>query len=134
MAFAAWHVPVRLATGAFILDAGLKKRQADAETAKQLHGFASTAYPQVGVAAATVRDVARMQSAADSVGSRLLTFTIEAEVAFGAPGDIERFTTEVADLVAGAVARFDRPGGRRYRVVVGGHPAPRDDPDQGGTT
>jgi len=88
----------------------------------------------VGVAAATVRDVARMQSAADSVGSRLLTFTIEAEVAFGAPGDIERFTTEVADLVAGAVARFDRPGGRRYRVVVGGHPAPRDDPDEGGTT
>lgn len=48
MAFAAWHVPVRLATGAFILEAGLKKRQADAETAKQLHGFASTAYPQVG--------------------------------------------------------------------------------------
>jgi hypothetical protein len=47
MAFKLWHVPVRLATGAFILNSGLSKREADKETAEQLHGFASTAYPQV---------------------------------------------------------------------------------------
>lgn len=46
MAFKLWHVPVRLATGAFILNAGLSKRNADKETAEQLHGFASAAYPQ----------------------------------------------------------------------------------------
>jgi len=46
MAFKLWHVPVRLATGAFILNSGLSKRNADKETAEQLHGFASTAYPQ----------------------------------------------------------------------------------------
>jgi len=46
MAFKLWHVPVRLATGAFILNSGLTKRNADKETAAQLHGFAGTAYPQ----------------------------------------------------------------------------------------
>lgn len=43
-----WHVPVRLATGAFILNSGLNKlRSADDETHKQVHGMASTAYPQL---------------------------------------------------------------------------------------
>jgi hypothetical protein len=46
MAFKLWHVPVRLATGAFILNSGLSKRNADKDTAEQLHSFASTAYPQ----------------------------------------------------------------------------------------
>lgn len=39
------HVPLRAATGAFILNSGLSKLQADEETAVGLHGFASTAYP-----------------------------------------------------------------------------------------
>jgi hypothetical protein len=46
MAFKLWHVPVRLATGAYILNSGLSKRNADKETAEQLHGFATTAFPQ----------------------------------------------------------------------------------------
>lgn len=46
MAFKAWHIPVRLATGAYILNSGLQKRAADEETAKGLHGFATTAYPE----------------------------------------------------------------------------------------
>ncbi len=46
MAFKAWHIPVRLATGAYILNSGLQKRSADEETAKGLHGFATTAYPE----------------------------------------------------------------------------------------
>ena len=46
MAFKAWHIPVRLATGAYILNSGLSKRDADEETAKGLHGFATTAYPE----------------------------------------------------------------------------------------
>lgn len=39
------HAPLRLATGAFILNSGLSKLNADQATAEQLHGFASTAYP-----------------------------------------------------------------------------------------
>jgi uncharacterized membrane protein YphA (DoxX/SURF4 family) len=46
MAFKAWHIPVRVATGAIVLNAGLRKRSADEEEAKGLHGFATTAYPE----------------------------------------------------------------------------------------
>lgn len=39
------HLPARAATGAFILNSGLSKLQADDDTAKQLHGTASGTYP-----------------------------------------------------------------------------------------
>lgn len=39
------HLPLRLATGAFILNSGVTKTRANEETAKYLHGFASGAYP-----------------------------------------------------------------------------------------
>ncbi|HEV2928592.1 MAG TPA: hypothetical protein VGW74_07860 [Propionibacteriaceae bacterium] len=46
MATKLWHVPVRLATGAIILDQGLSKLGADEDTAKWLHGQAIQAFPQ----------------------------------------------------------------------------------------
>lgn len=42
------HLPLRITTGAFILNSGLSKLQADEQTAAGLHGFASTAYPALG--------------------------------------------------------------------------------------
>jgi hypothetical protein len=47
MSFRLWHLPVRAATGAYILNSGLAKRDAPPEAAEQLHGFASSAYPQL---------------------------------------------------------------------------------------
>ena len=47
MATKLWHVPVRLATGAIILDQGLLKLDADEDTAKWLHGQAAVAFPQL---------------------------------------------------------------------------------------
>jgi hypothetical protein len=46
MATKLWHVPVRLATGAIILDQGLLKLGADEDTVRWLHGQASNAFPQ----------------------------------------------------------------------------------------
>ena len=46
MATKLWHVPVRLATGAIIIDQGLLKLKADEDTAKWLHGQAVHAFPQ----------------------------------------------------------------------------------------
>ena len=46
MATKLWHVPVRLATGAIILDQGLLKLGADEDTANWLHGQAVLAFPQ----------------------------------------------------------------------------------------
>lgn len=80
----------------------------------------------VRTASQTVREVARMRDDAERQGKRLLTFTVEAEVSLGEPADVERFAERLATLVAEAAQDFNTPrGGRRYRVVLGGHPAPR---------
>lgn len=86
----------------------------------------------VASAAGVVRDVARMQAAADREGSRLLTFTLEAEVAFARPGDLEAFTEAMAEAMAAVAARFHSsdPAARRYRVLAAGHPAPKSAPSQ----
>jgi hypothetical protein len=47
MSFRLWHLPLRAASGAYILNSGLTKRDAPPEVAEDLHGFASSAYPQV---------------------------------------------------------------------------------------
>ncbi|WP_395574722.1 hypothetical protein [Streptomyces sp. BK79] len=39
------HIAPRLATGAFILNSGLSKRNADEQTAAMLHGMAKNTYP-----------------------------------------------------------------------------------------
>jgi uncharacterized membrane protein YphA (DoxX/SURF4 family) len=41
------HAPVRVATGAFILNAGISKFNADDDTSKSLHGMASGSFPLV---------------------------------------------------------------------------------------
>jgi DNA-binding transcriptional ArsR family regulator len=79
----------------------------------------------VDVAGRTVRDVARMQTAAERSGRRLLTFTLETEVRLAAPADLHRFTDALAAAVADVVAAFDTPAGRAYRVIGAGHPTPR---------
>ena len=42
------HLPPRLATGAFILNSGLSKRNADPGSAAGAHGMAAGAYPFLG--------------------------------------------------------------------------------------
>jgi DNA-binding transcriptional ArsR family regulator len=79
----------------------------------------------VDVAAGTVRDVARMQSAADADGKRLLTFTLEAEVRFAEPADVHRFTDALTEAVRRTIEQFDTESGRPYRLIAGGHPASR---------
>jgi hypothetical protein len=82
----------------------------------------------IAIAGGVVRDVGRMQARAHQQGTRLLTFTIDTEIGFATPHDLERFTTDLAAFVARQASRLDSPAGRRYRLVVGGHPAPRQRP------
>ena len=42
-----WQVPLRLVTGAYILNSGLSKLSVPPEQAGQYHGMAAAAYPQV---------------------------------------------------------------------------------------
>ncbi len=80
----------------------------------------------VSTAARTVRDVSRMRQAAADQGTRLLTFTVEAEMRFAQPADVHRFADTVATAIAAAAAEVATPdgAGRPYRIVVGAHPAP----------
>jgi DNA-binding transcriptional ArsR family regulator len=94
-------------------------------------GEATTPPPQdrfaaehlIATAADVIRDVAGMQAEGDRKGTRLLTFTIEAELTLASPVDVEHFTTDLAEAVAGVAEDHNAPGGRRYRIVIGGHPA-----------
>lgn len=70
--YAARQVPVRLVTGAFILNSGITKRGADQETATQLHGFASGTYPSVGKLEPQ-RFVRLLSTAEITLGAALLT-------------------------------------------------------------
>ncbi|MDP8978699.1 MAG: hypothetical protein M3N17_09050 [Actinomycetota bacterium] len=66
-----WQLPLRAATGVFILDQGLSKRGAEGEQASQLHGTAAGAFPQVSDLEA--EQFVRMLSAAEiSLGTVLL--------------------------------------------------------------
>jgi len=47
MATKPWHLPLRLVTGAFILDQGRSKQDLDPETATWLRDQAAVAFPQV---------------------------------------------------------------------------------------
>ena len=79
----------------------------------------------IRTAAGIVRDVSRMREAARDEGSRLLTFTVEADVAFAAPAEIARFTGRLAEALAALAAEFRPARGekRTYRVTIAGHPA-----------
>lgn len=115
---------LRASAGAFVVDPTMMAA-ADAEITAVQDRYA--AEHLVGAAASTVREVARMQAAAERSGTRLLTFTIEASIRFEHPGDVHRFTDALAEALAHTAAEFDSPGGRSYRVIVGGHPTPKGD-------
>ena len=71
MATKLWHVPVRLATGAIIVDQGLQKLGADEDTAKWLHGQATKAFPQF--ADMDPKDFVQLLSASEiALGAALL--------------------------------------------------------------
>jgi DNA-binding transcriptional ArsR family regulator len=108
---------------AYVIDPGLMKARASSQDRHAADHL-------VDVAATTVREVVRMQTAAGRKGLRLLTFTLETEVRLEAPADLHRFTEALAGAMAEVVERFDSPGGRPYRVVGAGHPAVRREQEE----
>lgn len=79
----------------------------------------------VEVAAGALRDVSRMQAAAQDGGKRLMTATVEVEVRFASPAAVRDFTDELAALLQQLVDRYDTPRGRRHRLVALTHPGAR---------
>jgi DNA-binding transcriptional ArsR family regulator len=109
---------------AFVVDPSVMGERSTA-TRRAAAQDAFSAEHLIDAAADVVRHVARMRARAEEAGTRLLTFAIDTEIAFAAPADLERFTTALAEFVAREASRVHQPaGGRRYRILLGGHPAP----------
>ena len=116
---------VRTRPGAFLVDPAIAAPAADPVRVQDR--FA--AEHLLDTATGLVRDVARMQAAAADEGTRLLTFTLETEVGFARPGDVEAFVLDLARAVEEIGRRHAGRPGRPYRVVIGGHPAARQQED-----
>jgi hypothetical protein len=75
MARRLFHAPIRLTAGAFILNSGLTKWSADAETAAGMQGMAAGTYPALGKLEPLT--FAKVLSATEiAVGAALLTPTV----------------------------------------------------------
>jgi len=72
-----------------------------------------------------IRDVAALGQRARAVDQRLATFTMDTEVGFESPAAYRAFTEELAAAVTTITAKYDTSTAksRRFRVVVGSHPA-----------
>ncbi|GAA3609291.1 ArsR/SmtB family transcription factor [Microlunatus ginsengisoli] len=110
-------------TGPLVVDPAVLEPVGSGASGRVATGDRNAAEHLIAAAGRTVREVTRMQAAAAQQGRRLLTFTVETEVAFADPVDVHRFTDELAAALAAVADRFHTDGGRRYAVTIGGHPA-----------
>jgi predicted ArsR family transcriptional regulator len=78
----------------------------------------------VRTAARIVHEVGRMRGEAEREGSRLLTFTVEADLGFATPAELDAFAARLTKAVADLALEFPAEGDRRrYRLTAAGHPA-----------
>src|SRR6218665_1077742 len=109
-----------LVADGLVLDPGLLESRRTPEAAQDQYAAAHL----VAVAGGIVRDGTRMRSAAEAADKRLLTLTIEAEIGFGAPRDFEDFAAKLARYAQELATHYTpAEGRRRYRLVIGAHPA-----------
>src|SRR6195256_5602704 len=72
-----------------------------------------------------IHDVVVLGRRAKAVEQRLATFTMDTEVSFESPAAYRAFTEELAAAVTTLAAKYDSSASksRRFRIVVGSHPA-----------
>lgn len=115
------------ARGWVISPAALGPLAADPATVEDRHSSAWL----VALAARALREVAALRDAAAQAGRPLPTLGLETEVRFATAADRAAFTAELVQRTAELVARYHTdtaPGGRRFRLIVGGWPAPAPGP------
>jgi DNA-binding transcriptional ArsR family regulator len=74
-------------------------------------------------AARVIGDVAVLRERAEAVDQRLATLTVDTEIAVGSLHDLGAFAEELQSAIAELAVRYQRPGGRRYRLLAMSHPA-----------
>lgn len=90
----------------------------------------------LALAGRLVRDVGELLTASAEAGQPVATLAIDSEIRFASARERAAFATELADAVAGLVAKYHVAGaaeGRDHRFVVALHPSitdPRPTPNQ----
>lgn len=80
----------------------------------------------VALAARVIADVATLQQEAAAAGKTLATLSLHTEIRFTSAGARQRFAAELAQCMADLAAKYHdehAEGGRRFRFVMGVHPA-----------
>jgi DNA-binding transcriptional ArsR family regulator len=109
---------------AFVVDPNVLGAPATAAVAAEAQDRFSAEH-LIHAAGDVVRHVSRMRARAEEQRTRLLTFAVDTELAFASPADFEQFTTTLAAFVVReAASRRNVDGGRKYRVLAAGYPAP----------
>ena len=84
----------------------------------------SSAY-LMSAASRIVRDVSVLRERAARARKKLVTMTLESDVALASPAELSAFSRELGDALARLVAKYHKPeapGSRRYRFMLNGHP------------
>ncbi|MBO9154536.1 helix-turn-helix domain-containing protein [Chitinophaga sp. GCM10012297] len=77
-----------------------------------------------------MQDVAAMQSGAHRAKKKLATFTLETEVRFADPSQLQAFTDEMAQTIARLAMKYHQPGNahaRPYQFRLFAHPSKKQD-------
>jgi len=111
----------------YVIDPAALGPLAAAEPGRLQDRFSATYL--IALAARAIRELAALREGAARARKRLATFSIESEIALAAPADFKAFAEDMARALAEVAARHhdDRAAeGRRFRVVLGAYPIPRD--------
>lgn len=85
----------------------------------------------VALAARVVREVGALARGAEAAERRLPTLAIDTEIRFATAAQRSAFAQDLAGAVTALAARYHdptAPAGRTYRLLVGAHPRPEEDP------
>ena len=89
----------------------------------------------VAVAARTIEDVSTLRQKAAEAGKKLPTFTAHHDVRFSSPQALNGFARELSECMARLASKYHEPdaeGGRAFRFVSQGYPAPAGANDSDG--
>jgi hypothetical protein len=89
-------------------------------------GFSSLISSPLRPAARTIRELAVLRERAEKAGKSLPSLTLQADVRFASAADRNAFSEDLANAIARLVEKYhdeDAEGGRRFRLLVGVHPA-----------
>lgn len=80
----------------------------------------------IALAARVVREVGRLMHHTHAENRRLATLALDTEIGFASAEEQARFADELTRTVTRLAAKYHRPDGRPFRLIVAAHPTPKE--------